>query len=228
MIIRFLLLLLTGIMALSSVSAVSHYGIVQEQAPTDDKNTDDTDDADNQPDDPDDSKKQVPNEIDHEASADDELAGGDTADEASDDSTADVGEVEQAPAVPTAEILILWASPPKDEYEVEAAKLYDIRYIDRCSNRKYCEETRKIVTDDLAGLLLEYIARSLTKRGHDTPTRADAPNAVDYTVFQGQKIELLSGKPGANDAELWGHVTRLVPLAQADRLIGKFQVFSNL
>ena len=235
--IRFLLPLLVGAAALGGVPAASHYIASQDQ----DSDEDESDESDNAA--PENDESDAPE--DDAAVADDGAADDSSADDANDADEADDGDdqaseanedeageqseevVNAEPVEPTPEILLLWADPPRDEYEVEATQIYNIFYFDRCSNRRYCEETRKIVSADLASLLIDYLAYSLSSRRNDTPSVADISSATSYRVDAGQKIELKTGKPGVNDAELWGQITRLMPLEQSDRLMGQFQVFSK-
>ena len=217
--IRFLLPLLLGVAALGGVPAASHYAVSQDQ---------DADKEEDAPPDDDASKADdgAADEPDNAKEADDSEAPASEADVGDADEIADET-ADAEPVEPTPEIMLVWSDPPRDEYEVEATQIYNIRYIDRCSDRRYCEETRRIVSADLASLLIDYLAYSLASRREDTLSLAEKSRSTSYLVDAGQKIELKSGKPGANDAELWGQVTRLVPLEQSDRLIGQFQVFSK-
>lgn len=207
MAIRHALLLMAGTAVWGAGPTVSQAAIIHQEAP------------DDEPDEP----------SEEDADADSPLVDSeDQADANSEDEKADTAaEIYQPPATPSPEVIILWADPPEDEFETEAAQVDNVRYIERCTNRRYCEETRKIVLADLAELLIDYIASSRRDRREDTPLLAETPGLANYTVSTGQKLGLEAGKPGPNDAEIWGQVARLVPLAQSDRLIGKFQVFSK-
>ena len=210
MAIRHALLLMAGTAVWGASPTVSQAATINQESP---------DDELDEPDEP----------SEEDADADSPLVDSeDQADANSEDEKADTAaEIYQPPATPSPEVIILWADPPEDEFETEAAQVDNVRYIERCTNRRYCEETRNIVLADLAELLIDYIASSRRDRREDTPLLAETPGLANYTVSTGQKLGLEAGKPGPNDAEIWGQVARLVPLAQSDRLIGKFQVFSK-
>ena len=210
MAIRHALLLMAGTAVWGASPTVSQAATINQESP---------DDELDEPDEP----------SEEDADADSPLVDSeDQADANSEDEKADAAaEIYQPPATPSPEVIILWADPPEDEFETEAAQVDNVRYIERCTNRRYCEETRNIVLADLAELLIDYIASSRRDRREDTPLLAETPGLANYTVSTGQKLGLEAGKPGPNDAEIWGQVARLVPLAQSDRLIGKFQVFSK-
>lgn len=254
MAIRYALLLSVGAAVLAAGSVASHSASFLQQVPADDDDDGAEEDAENsdtpsEDDDDDDTTEDAedgdtPSEDDDDDAAEDaqdgDTSSDDDADAAADgvkdtnegadeqaDAQTDGSEINDQPVVPSPEIIVLWSNPPRDEYEIEAVQFDDIRYIERCTNRRYCEETRKIVLNDLAELLVDYLAMSLRSRREDTPKFIDKSGFSKYTVSTGQKLELESGKPGPNDAEIWGQVARLVPITQSDKLIGKFQIFSE-
>ncbi len=147
----------------------------------------------------------------------------DVADNDHDDGITNDDLVETVPDITTE---AQWSDPPENVDEQKAAQVDDPNYVQNCADKAACQATLDYVNDQMAALLKGYGEHSTKRRKESGASRSrKLGKTTEYRVNEGQLLELVKSKPGPNDPLLWSEVTKVIPRAQSDRLMGSFRVF---
>jgi hypothetical protein len=94
-----------------------------------------------------------------------------------------------------------------------------------CTTEAECTATQKSIDDELSSWIDD--TQSQNHIAEDATSTADKTVTAEYSVLPTEKIKLVSGTAGAEDAQIWKHVSDIAPDTLSDKYIESFQLFND-